>query len=451
MKERLRFIDLFAGLGGFHLALTRAGCRCVWACEVKKKLRRLYEINFPDTPLYGDITQIAAADIPPHDILCAGFPCQPFSLAGKQQGFADEQGRGNLFLQICRVMERHRPRYVLLENVKQLFHHDGGRTWATIRERLKALGYGVRIAILSPHQFGIPQRRERVYIVCRLGLSDDEMADFRFPEPLPCVQTDINDYLNPEETMLRPVLPDKWRTLELWDAFIKQLHAREGLIPNHPIWAMEMGATYEYWDTDPCTLPVERLRTFRGAYGQPVEGRTQAECLACLPLYAQKKMAVEKRRIIRSNRAIYLRNRDWIDPWKERIHHQLPNQQRMEWRLGERGAEDMDIYRHIVQFRSSGVRIRERKFVPTLTTVTTETPFIPWIPVRPELRLPGEPPCGRYLSLPECARLQGMEALKWTDETGTPVLNLVRSYGALGNGINVEVMTLVAEAMLRQL
>ncbi len=450
MADALHFIDLFAGLGGFHLALSQVGCRCVWACEVKKKLRRLYQLNFPDTPIVGDITKVAASDIPAHDILCAGFPCQPFSLAGKQQGFDDEKQRGNLFLHVCRVMAYHRPRYVLLENVRQLFHHDEGRTWATIHQKLNQLGYGVRIAILSPHQFGIPQHRERVYIVCRRDRTDEEMDSFCFPEPLD-TKTDINDFLDPQETNIRPVLPDKWTTLELWNEFLHHLYERDGIIPNHPIWAMEMGATYPYWEADPCTLDAEQLRGTRGAYGQEVKGQTAEECMTCLPDYARRPMAVEKRRIIRSNRAIYERNRDWIDPWKEKIHHQLPNQQRMEWRLGERPAEDIDIYRHIVQFRSSGVRIRERKYVPTLTCVTTETPFIPWIPVRPELRQPGEPPCGRYLTLGECARLQGMQGLKWIDETGEPVLNLVRSYGALGNAINVDVMTLVAQAMLNQL
>ena len=450
MATALRFIDLFAGLGGFHLALSQAGCRCVWACEMKKKLRRLYQLNFPDTPIEGDITEIAADDIPEHDILCAGFPCQPFSLAGKQQGFQDEKKRGNLFLHVCRVMEYHHPTYVLLENVKQLFHHDEGRTWKAIHEHLNQQGYGVAVNILSPHQFGIPQHRERVYIVCRLGRSDEEMQDFRFPQPT-TIGTDINDYLNPEETQLRPVLEDKWMTLQLWDEFLRQLYAHDGIIPNHPIWAMEMGATYPYWDSDPRALSPEDLRSFRGTYGQVIKGRTCEECLACLPEYARRPMAVEKRRIIRSNRELYERNKEWMDIWKEKIRHQLPNHQRMEWRLGKRPKEDINIYRHIVQFRSSGVRIRERKYVPTLTCVTTETPFIPWIPVRPDLRQPGEPPCGRYLSLNECARLQGMQDIKWTDETGKPILNLVRSYGALGNAINVDVMALVARAMLEQL
>ncbi|MCF0199527.1 MAG: DNA (cytosine-5-)-methyltransferase, partial [Bacteroidaceae bacterium] len=200
----MTFIDLFAGLGGFHLALAHLGHECVWACESAKKLRRLYAVNFPGTPIAGDITKVAVEDIPAHDILCAGFPCQPFSLAGKKEGFDDEKGRGNLFRQVCRVAAFHRPTYLLLENVKQLFHHDGGRTWAIMQEHLQQLGYGVSMAILSPHQFGIPQHRERVYIVCQYGKTAAEMAQFPFPEPTN-TPTDIGDFLHPDATLLRPV------------------------------------------------------------------------------------------------------------------------------------------------------------------------------------------------------------------------------------------------------
>ena len=101
----MRFIDLFAGLGGFHLALSRLGHECVFASEIKPRLRKLYKENFPDTRIEGDITLVDVADIPPHDILCGGFPCQPFSFSGKKQGFDDELGRGNLFDEICRVLE----------------------------------------------------------------------------------------------------------------------------------------------------------------------------------------------------------------------------------------------------------------------------------------------------------------------------------------------------------
>lgn len=180
-NQPLKFIDLFAGLGGFHLALKELGCECVFASEIKDDLRKLYKINFPKTPvLYGDITKIKPEEIPPHDILCAGFPCQPFSQAGKRQGFNDKN-RGNLFYNICDIVKCHRPKYILLENVANLKNHDNGRTWETIKKELEALEYEVaEPAILSPHQFSIPQHRRRIYIVC-VDRNKRSLKGFSFP------------------------------------------------------------------------------------------------------------------------------------------------------------------------------------------------------------------------------------------------------------------------------
>ena len=156
IKRTYTFIDLFAGLGGFHKALEALGCVCVFASELKEDLQKLYRINYPTTRIEGDITKIAPKDIPAHDILCAGFPCQPFSQAGKRQGFNDEKDRGNLFNYICDILDYHKPRYVILENVANLKGHDKGNTWATISSKLDELGYSVKDSIISPHQFGIP-------------------------------------------------------------------------------------------------------------------------------------------------------------------------------------------------------------------------------------------------------------------------------------------------------
>ena len=170
-KTPLKFIDLFAGLGGFHLALGQMGCECVFASELREDLRRLYAINFPEmngktdsgiNKIEGDITTVAPRDIPDHDILCAGFPCQPFSQAGKRLGFNDDKDRGNLFYNICDIIDAHRPRYVLLENVSNLKGHDEGNTWKTIKEALESRRSKVMEALLSPHQFTIPQHRRRI-------------------------------------------------------------------------------------------------------------------------------------------------------------------------------------------------------------------------------------------------------------------------------------------------
>ena len=172
----MKFVDLFAGLGGFHVGLKRLGHECVFASEIDENLASLYQKNFGLKP-WGDIRTIAANDIPKHDILCAGSPCQPFSKAGDQQGF-DCPKWGDLFDHVLRIARHHRPRYIIIENVPNLERHDEGRTWHSLQRRLRRAGYDVSTAHLSPHEFGVPQIRERVFIVAsRTGLST-----FRWPE-----------------------------------------------------------------------------------------------------------------------------------------------------------------------------------------------------------------------------------------------------------------------------
>ena len=187
-KKQLTFIDLFAGLGGFHIAMSELGCKCVFASELRDDLRTLYRQNFPETQIVeGDITKLDLSHIPHHDILCAGFPCQPFSQAGKREGFQDAAGRGNLFNYICDVIRAQgdkKPAILILENVSNLRGHDDGRTWDTITQKLDALGYYVKDAILSPHQYGFPQHRKRIYIVgIRKDISESSsiFAGFNFP------------------------------------------------------------------------------------------------------------------------------------------------------------------------------------------------------------------------------------------------------------------------------
>jgi len=163
----IRFIDLFCGIGGFRLGLERASekFKCVWSCDIDKYARQIYKKNFREEP-EGDITKIPAESIPDHDLLCAGFPCQSFSIAGKRKGFADT--RGTLFFEICRILRAKRPSYCLLENVKGLLSHDEGKTYEVILESLDELGYGVQWQVLNSKHFGVPQNRERVFIIGHL-------------------------------------------------------------------------------------------------------------------------------------------------------------------------------------------------------------------------------------------------------------------------------------------
>jgi len=172
------FIDLFAGIGGFHIALSSFGASCVFASEWDKYAADTYEANFNKRP-FGDITQINEIDIPKHDILCAGFPCQSFSISGKQKGFDDI--RGSLFFDIARIINFHKPRVIFLENVKNLVNHDEGRTLKVIIETLEKLDYKVFTKTLNSSHFGLPQNRERIYIVAFSKVIDSN--DFSFPNP----------------------------------------------------------------------------------------------------------------------------------------------------------------------------------------------------------------------------------------------------------------------------
>jgi DNA (cytosine-5)-methyltransferase 1 len=177
MKSKIKFIDLFAGIGGFRLALEKFGAECVFSSDFDKDAQKVYEINFKDE-IKGDITQINADAIPKHDILCGGFPCQAFSLAGKKLGFEDI--RGTLFFDIARIVSHHKPQVVFLENVKNLVNHDKGNTFKVIKKTMIDLGYDFNYKVLNAKDFGLPQNRERVYIVC---FRKDLKANFEYPTP----------------------------------------------------------------------------------------------------------------------------------------------------------------------------------------------------------------------------------------------------------------------------
>ncbi len=171
------FIDLFCGIGGFHLALSSLGAECVFASDINQKACAVYEKNFKLKP-QGDITKIKCKDIPHHDILCAGFPCQPFSISGNQKGFDDPNGR--LFFEIIRIARFHKPKIILLENVKNLESHNEGKTLKTIKDKLNGLGYKTFSKVLNSTYFGVPQARKRIYIIA--FKNDLKIKTFSFPE-----------------------------------------------------------------------------------------------------------------------------------------------------------------------------------------------------------------------------------------------------------------------------
>lgn len=198
-----RFIDLFAGLGGFRLALESYGAECVYSSEWDKAAQDVYERNFGDRP-DGDITKVDEATIPQHDIICAGFPCQAFSISGKQRGFEDS--RGTLFFDVARIAKKHKPKILFLENVKNFASHDNGNTLRVVKATLEELGYDVYYKVLNSVKYGVPQKRERIYIVC--FRKDLEIKNFEFPKPFPLTRH-VEDILE-EDSKVKPLNQEKY-------------------------------------------------------------------------------------------------------------------------------------------------------------------------------------------------------------------------------------------------
>jgi len=215
------FIDLFAGIGGFHYALSSYGAECLYASEWDKPAQETYFANFGMMPS-GDITKIAAEEIPPHDILCGGFPCQAFSVSGKRLGFEDT--RGTLFFDIARIVKHHKPKVVFMENVKNLVQHDGGRTFKVVQGTMEELGYSMFSKVLNSGDFGVPQHRERIYMVC---FRNDVLQEHSFT--FPCIE---------KASALKTLLEDSpkdAKTIERKDIQIYREIPHTDDLPNKPI------------------------------------------------------------------------------------------------------------------------------------------------------------------------------------------------------------------------
>jgi len=239
-----KFIDLFSGIGGFHAAAASLGGKCVFASEIDAEARKAYQANYHFTPA-GDITQIPSESIPKHDILFAGFPCQPFSIIGNKRGFSDT--RGTLFFDIARILEAKKPECFVLENVKQLATHDGGRTIQVIQDTLRDLGYKVYWRILNAIDYGLPQKRERIIMV---GFAD-HLVDFHFPQPIP--MKPLDEVLEPNNQVapkhfVSDLIRQKRMLAHSSEHRISIWHEnKSGNISSHPYsCALRAGASYNY-------------------------------------------------------------------------------------------------------------------------------------------------------------------------------------------------------------
>ncbi len=326
----MKFIDLFAGLGGFHLALRKLGHHCVFASEIDDELCALYKRNFGMQP-DGSLRAIDTSDIPTHDVLCAGFPCQPFSKAGEQLGTKCKLW-GDLFTgHVLRVIRAHKPTFLLMENVANLERHDGGRTWEGMRkalEDLQDLHYDIDCRVLSPHRFGVPQIRERLFIVgSRVGL-----GHFQWPVE-EHGKLSIKSVLDHKPRDAKALPSQVIQCLEAWQDFIERAPKKQDL-PSFPIWTMEFGATYPYSKYDSLyDAPLATLRNHRGVFGCTLHRHFRSQVMECLPSYARADADAFphwKQLFIRHNREYYGRNKKWIKPWLETIRQFPPSLQKFE-------------------------------------------------------------------------------------------------------------------------
>lgn len=418
----MKFVDLFAGLGGFHLAAANSGAECVFACEIDEELRDLYQLNFGIRPA-GDIRELRPQDIPAHDLLCAGFPCQPFSKAGGQLGFEDTV-RGTLFYNIIEILKVARPKFVILENISHFIKHDDGNTYRKAQERLARLGYEVKVKKLSPHQFGVPQIRERMYLVACLGGFDN----FEFPMPeTTAEELSIRDVLDVNPPKARRLSNEVVECLETWQEFLNRFPKNEEL-PGTPIWSMEFGATYPYTVDSLHQLDIQELRNYKGSFGCSLKRPSLEEILECVPSHARKDVGVFpqwKQRFIRQNREFYLRHKKWLKEWIPKVRNFHSSHQKLEWHCQ---GEQRNIWDYVIRFRASGVRVKRPNTSPSLVAMTpVQTPIIGWEK--------------RYMTVRECARLQSMDALERLPSGS-------RATKALGNAVNVRVVELILRNLL---
>ena len=426
----MRFVDLFCGIGGFHAALHRMGHECVFATDIDEHAAKVYESNWGQpqgSPVNCDIREVID-DIPEMDIICAGFPCQPFSKSGSQQGFSD-QTRGTLFHDICTLADKHKPAVLFLENVPNLVNHDNGNTFSVIQSRLTDLGYNHEFAILSPHKFGIPQVRKRVYIVAiRSDLTNGHQ--FKFPDEQPKTVLDVR-------TILDKKVPEKYNMsekeihwLNIWEDFLKNVNV-DTKLPGHPIWADSFKGSAPFpGDLEQYTKKeLIEIHKNWSSYGwvRPIKSNMKKSDIIKkinLPLWKQD--------FVRKNRLLYSENKEFIDSWLERWKvldmdadgkPLFPvSRTKYEWQAG---PDSRTNWENIFQFRPSGIRVKRGDYFPALVAMA-QIPVVGWLK--------------RHLTPKECARIQSFDV---DGIFGKPFVlgeKDNQSYKQLGNAVNVNMI-----------
>jgi DNA (cytosine-5)-methyltransferase 1 len=370
--NHLTYIDLFCGIGGFHQALNRLGATCVLACDIDKDCREIYKLNYGMEPA-PNVKALDPDAMPDFDILCGGFPCQAFSQGGHKKCFEDE--RGLLFDEIIRIAKVKQPKFMFLENVKHILRVDGGKVIDYIQRKIKETGYTLQLLEMSPHHYGIPQQRERIYFVCvRNDLYTSPITLPRFQGKI-----DFDAFLDKTVDPKYLLQGDLLHVLEAWDEMIQVFEKGEKISPT----IMMHDAFKEYSD--------ETMNTF--------------------PKWKQEYVTKNKPLLTKYEpqfRAFYEKHKTLLQ--KKETYGKL------EWQTGKIGSNE-SIFDHFIQLRQSGIRVKKSKYFPTLVAISQ-------IPIYGKEK--------RYITPRECARIQSFpESFQLS-----PIDK--KSYKQLGNSVNVD-------------
>lgn len=385
----LTFIDLFCGIGGFHQALHQMGAKCLLACDIDKDCRKVYQDNYGIEPV-DNVKTIDPTTLPDFDILCGGFPCQAFSNGGKKKCFDDE--RGLLFDEIIRIAKVRKPRFMFLENVKHILKVSNGEVIAYIKHKIAETGYKLQIFQISPHNYGIPQQRERVYFVCVRNDIAIESSEIELPPMTKCVGATFQKFLD-KKTSIPPkyfIKDDILNVLDAWDLIVKQMEIGQKMSP---------------------TIMIHDAFTMY----------SQSE-LDAFPEW--------KSDYITKNRPIIEKYRDIFVAWYETHKELLKKREiygKLEWQTGPIQTSD-SIFNHFIQIRQSGIRVKKGQYFPTLVAISQ-------IPIYGKEK--------RYITPRECARLQSFpESFKLAEDDK-------KSYKQLGNSVNVDNVYTVISSTLK--
>ena len=389
IKEQtpLKYIDVFCGIGGFHQALSSLGHSLYQACDIDKYCREVYKLNYGVEPL-EDVKKMNPKEMEDFDIICGGFPCQAFSNAGKKKTFDDD--RGLLFDEIIRLAKEKKPKFMFLENVKHILKVGNGEVIEYIKKKLDDNNYVLQLFEMSPHRYGIPQQRERIYFVCiRKDIYMDKPVELLYPE---VEEIDFKKYLDKKEDIDEKYFlkGDILKCLEAWEEMIK------------------------VFDVDEKISPTIMVNEFNKNYTEEEFGN----------------LAKWRQEYITKNKPLYQKYKPQWDEWVEKHQDILKKREiyaKLEWQVGHVKQND-SIFNYFIQMRQSGVRVRKPGYFPTLVAISQ-------IPIYGKEK--------RYITPRECLRLQSFpENFKILKEDK-------HAYKQVGNCVNVNNVKNVIESTLK--